>query len=513
MKEWGKWWCWVIVFVFLSASVYGDNPIQIENREKGTTDWQLTNPAVNGEIEGYASAMSVNLGERIKLLVNTAEVSYQIELFRFGYYHGQGGRKMLGPIIRRGKAQPLPVPDPNTGLSECDWMEPYTLTIAPDWTSGIYLVKLTARASRREAYIIFVVRDDARPADFLYQASVTTWQAYNYWGGHSLYGYSSSQNHRAYKVSFDRPFAPPLNPTAAGGTGAGEFFSNYAPPGARYRPIGELSAAGWECNMVLWLEREGYDVTYATNLDVHRDPQLLIRHRGFLSVGHDEYWSRPMRDNVEAALAAGVNLGFFSANTCYWQIRLRPAKDGTPDRTMVCYKASKLDPFSRRRSLRHLVTITWRALGFPEDMLLGVMHNELNPVDGDIIINRAEHWVFAGTDRRNGDRLAGLLGYETDALGWSTPPGTVVLGHSPFSIQAIDETLTYRSVAQMTIYSAPSQALVFATGSIQWSWGLDDYNAPLLRSARSDPNAQQITRNILRRFARGSLFAGAAPEP
>src|SRR5262249_26470213 len=158
------------------------------------------------------------------------------------------------------------------------------------------------------------------------------------------------------------------------------------------------------------LEKEGYDVVYSTNLDTHERPAELMLHKGFLSVGHDEYWSWEMRQSVQAARDAGVNLGFFSANTSYWQIRFEPsAVTGDSDRTVVCYKALS-DPMAKNPSTYYLVTVAWRdphvtLPATPEDGLIGIMSNPNEPVDGDITIADASHWVFANTGLSNGDTL------------------------------------------------------------------------------------------------------------
>src|SRR5690348_6729637 len=237
--------------------------IELENARPGTSAWQLTNPAEFGEIEGYASLTSVQRGRQVKLFVNTTDASYSIDVYRMGWYGGAGARLVLGSVHRSGTHQQIPEPDPETGLIECDWTDPYVLTTAnpadpTDWLSGIYLAKLTT-AGGKQSYIIFVVREEERASEYLFQSSVTTFQAYNNWGGKSLYQFNSV-GRLARKVSFNRPYAPSENPIAAFGSGAGEFLTNNS-PGDR------ISSAGWEYNLVRWLEREGYDVTYSTNID------------------------------------------------------------------------------------------------------------------------------------------------------------------------------------------------------------------------------------------------------
>ena len=504
-----------------------NNSTALENQKPGTTDWQLTNPAIKREIEGYASLTSVDRGDEIKFFVNTNEANYTIDIFRMGWYNGLGGRRMNDPIIRKGIRQIPPIEDEASGLIECDWQDPYLLQIpdrTDDWTSGIYLAKLTASKTGKQSYIIFVVRDDARKSDLLFQSSVTTFQAYNNWGYKSLYRWNSRAK-QAYKVSFNRPYAMSPNRNAAYGVGAGEFLTNF-------QPKRRTSSAGWEYNMVRWLEKEGYDVTYATNIDTHFNDRLLLSHKAFLSVGHDEYWSRDMRENIETARDKGVSIGFFGSNICYWQIRLEPSRiTGEVNRTIVAYKEmADLDPmgglthevgavnlpveiaaagelnygigkpepaqvatYSKSRTFDSLVTTRWRdsAIGRPEDSLIGVMY-ETFQVNSDIVIDEsAPDWLLEKTDLKQGDKLPGLLGYEVDRMFGNAPKNIVRVAHSPYSYAGGTR------YADMTVYTADSGAKVFATGSMQWIWGLDDYNAPQLRSPVVNSGAQQITRNVL----------------
>jgi hypothetical protein len=506
------------------------NLTALENQKPGTADWQLTNPAIKREIEGYASLTSVNLGEKIKLFVNTKEPFYTIEIFRTGWYNGLGGRLMKEPIIRKGIRQPRFREEEASGLIECDWQDPYILEIpdrSQDWTSGIYLAKLTTSRTGKQSYIIFAVRDDDRQSDILFQSSVTTFQAYNNWGHKSLYRWNS-RGKQAYKVSFNRPYGMSPNRKATYGIGAGEYLTNF-------QPSRRTASAGWEYNMVRWLEKEGYDVTYATNIDTHFNSKLLLSHKAFLSVGHDEYWSRNMRENIEIARDRGVSIGFFGANICYWQIRLEPSRiTGEVNRTIVAYKEmADLDPLSgfrgeisgvnlpleiaaagqlnygtskpertrvatsnRSPALYSLVTTRWRdrTVGKPEDALIGVMY-ETFQVNSDIVIDEsAPDWLLEKTQLKKGDKLRGLLGYEVDRMFGNAPKNTIRIAHSPYPYGGGTR------YADMTIYTADSGAKVFATGSMQWAWGLDDYNAPQLRPAVLNAEAQQITRNVLAKF-------------
>jgi hypothetical protein len=430
---------------------------------------QLTNPATNNEIEGYASAVSVNRGEDIKLFVNTKEPNYTLDVFRIGWYNGRGMRRMTSAVRLAGVSQPAPYLDPSSGLIECNWRDPYVLHIPgaadrDDWPSGIYVARLTAGTSGKQSHIIFVVRDDERPSDLLFQASVTTYQAYNDWGGRSLYS-----KPRALKVSFNRPYLH--------GHGTGHFLY-------------------WELSMVLFLEKEGYDVTYATDMDTHERGNLLLRHRAFLSVGHDEYWSWQMRDNVEAARDHGINLGFFGSNISYWQIRFEPSGiTGDADRTIVCYKHEGADPVSHSPdpALRRLTTVKFRSrpVSRPEEEMVGVLY-ETDPVQGDIVVSDASSWVFSGTGLKNGDHLPNLLGYEVDRTSEHAPAGTQRIAHSPYTFRGDNR------YSDMTVYTAPSGSVVFAVGSMQWNWGLVD--PEIFGRQYENPAVQGATRNVLGKF-------------
>jgi cellulose synthase (UDP-forming) len=452
------------------------NPIQVENERPGTSAWILTKPALHGEIEGYASAPSVNQGETIRLYVNTTAPTYRLTLFRMGWYGGLGAREVLTTSQHRGHRQAEPYRESDSGLVECRWEDPIQLTIPGEssqeesWLSGYYLAKLTAEPTGEETYILFIVREDSRASTYLVQSSVTTFQAYNNWGGKSLYSYNS-EGGPAVMVSFDRPYATP---------GGGFLW-------------------GWEYNMIRWLEHEGYDVVYTTNLDIHRDPSLLFSHRAFLSVGHDEYWTWDMRRNVEQARDRGIHLAFFGANTCYWQIRLVPSgHTRTADRIVVAYKkrAWWQDPvlLDGDQTNDHLATTKWRGAPIhkPEASLLGGMYLEReSPIEGNLVVHESGHWIMEGTGLEQDDQLPGLLGYEVDGDAQSAPANRVIIMRSPAGSR----------MATTTIYEAASGAIVFNAGTMQWAWGLDNYNMASPGESRVHPAVQQMTRNLLDRFS------------
>ncbi len=235
--------------------------------------------------------------------------------------------------------------------------------------------------------------------------------------------------------------------------------------------------------MARWLERQGYDLTYATDIDTHENPNTVLSHEVFLVVGHDEYWSRNMRTNVTQGVNDGVHLGVFAGNVLYWQVRFEPSSTGVVDRTMVGYKElASMDPVSDPS----LVTTRWRDLGEPEGALLGVQYNLFSEATvSDIVVTNASNWLFAGTGVTNGTIFPNVEGYETDSL--YPPSGATVLAHSPFP------RVNPQVYGDTTIYTAGSGALVFAAGTIEWSLGLDDFPP----STGIVPAMQQVTANYL----------------
>jgi hypothetical protein len=422
-----------------------------------------------GPISGYASRASINVGESIDLKVSTTRTSYSLEVYRMGWYGGAGSRLVQRVSNLVGQNQPVPAPEAGTGLIAANWATTYTLQTDSTWVSGVHLVKLIA-GDGSVAYAIFVLRDDAAPADVLFQIALTTYQAYNAWGGKSLYDYNSTGG-RAYKVSFDRPYD--------NWAGAGDFFDG-------------------DYNMVRWLESRGYRVAYATSVDTHANPNLLANRKLFLSNRHDEYWSKPMRDSLTAARDAGKSLAFFDANNVFWQVRFEPSEGGVPNRVMVCYKTqggSPVDPITATDPA--LTTTRWRdaPVSRPENALLGVMwEGQFDYLTAyPWVVTNANHWVYAGTGLTEGASIPGVVGYEYDRL-WEnglTPPNLVMLSRSPVTTSGVP------SFANGAIYTAASGAYVFTAGTNDWPWKLDDNE---YQAHGADARIQRITANILDRF-------------
>jgi len=479
-------WVLFVLLSVLCGSLQAANVIQTENAKPGNSDWTLSNPGDNPTVEGYASATSVGRGETIRFFISSTSPTYTYSIYRMGWYNGAGARRMVGPITMNGAKRAVPAPDAN-GMVDANWPESFNITIPntadhTDWASGIYLMKLTdgAGGPASQSYVIFVVRDDSSTAPYLLQSTATTSQAYNNWGGKSLYAWNSVDGAPARKVSFNRP---------------------YAMAGAIYMG-GSGNFLDWEINFLRFIEKEGYDVTYASNLDLHtRGAALMAPHKAFIVSGHDEYWSYEMRAAIKQSQDAGKHLAFFAANEAYWQIRFESDANGNPNRTIVGYKeaAQSSDPLAldADKSNDRYITTRFRDLGpvfgvtdpvvSPENAMVGVQYHG-DPFNGDIVVSDASSWVYGGTGVVNGSRFTGLLGYETDAIadnGWS-PPGLQKIADSPDTFGG----------SHMTTYTTPSGSVVFATGSMAWVFGLDNFG----QRGRVSAAAQQATRNVLARI-------------
>jgi hypothetical protein len=463
------------------------NPIVTENQQPGSTGWlwgALISDDLNGQIKGFASATSVMQGSSITLYVTTSPPQpYTVDIYRLGWYGGMGGR-LLAHANLDGFKQDDCVPDPVTGLAMCWWAPSLVVNTTTNWTSGVYLAKLQNEEGYQN-YVIFVVRD-GRPAAFLYQQAIMTDQAYNNYPcddsrpalctGKSLYTFNShgantvAGDARAVKVSFDRPYS-----------------------GYGFRDFDQFNA-------IHWLERSGYDVTYSTDLDTHLNGAELLRHKAFLSVGHDEYWSKEMFDAASAARDAGVNLAFFAANAAYWQVRLEQSDADVPNRVMVCYKNAALDT-----GWGPATTVNFRdpPVNRPEQSLIGVQYTSYS-ADGEAggnspyVVTNSSNWVYAGSGLHDGDSVPGLVGYEIDRF-YANLPAPINRRRTLLSDSPFVDRLGMSDRSNASIYQAPSGAWVFATGTISWVWALDDFI-----HAQPDARIQRVTANILDAFVNGA---------
>lgn len=480
------------------------NGIVAENCQTGNpaSEWDISGIG-DSSIQGFATDISVNRGQAVSFKIQTATPSYRLDIYRMGYYGGQGARKVATVQVQNPTpSQPNCVTNTTTGLVDCgNWAVSASWNIPANATSGIYFAKAVRNDTGGASHIVFIVRDDSSTSDLLFQTSDTTWQAYNNYGGNSLY--TGSPASRAYKVSYNRPF------------------------NTRIVDNGQDWLFNAEYPMVRWLEANGYDVSYFTGVDSDRRGNFIRNHKAFLSVAHDEYWSAQQRTNVETARntidsprTTGVHLAFFSGNEVFWKIRWENSIDGsnTPYRTLVCYKETHanavIDPQDPPTW-----TGTWRDPRFsppadggrPENALTGTLFTVNDGATTAIQVpaedGKMRFWRNTSVANLAPGSTAILanstLGYEwdEDKDNGFRPPGLIRLSTTTVNNAPVlqDYGSTFASgtaTHRLTLYKHSNGALVFGSGTVQWSWGLDVNHDRVPSGATPDVRMQQATVNL-----------------
>lgn len=474
----------------VEASVRSTNRITEENALPGSprAEWDVLEDRTD-DLQGYATKMSWVPEETVLFKIDANE-PYSVFIYRLGYYNGLGARKVGEATLT------YPTPQqpkdackgnrPNIAFQCSEWIESAEWRIPKDAVSGVYIAKIIRNSDKKANQIVFVVRDD-RKADLLFQTADATWQAYNSYHGWHLYCFklpalhdpTQEVNVRSYHVSYDRPFATRQ-------VHHDDFLFNAEYP------------------MIRWLERNGYDVTYTTCIDVERRSLPKGKYKVFLSVGHDEYWSKQQRDHVAAACDGGTHLAFFSGNSLYWKTRW------ISDREFVCYKEGRYGEVCDEKRVADPERNVWTGLwserssrmkdnypAQPAVRLIG--QGSWRPGTSCIVVPGAfakypfwRHTSIASL--REGEEAYltyGSLGYE-----WDRSDTTDKASFRRIGLSYTRETpRSDQHVHQLSLYRAKSGALVFAAGTVQWAWGLDgSHDGP---KTLVDIRMQQATVNIL----------------
>jgi len=435
------------------------NPIQIENQLPGSPAWRSGAVAASQQLELYLSADSQLAGGYVSVKV-ASDVASRIdaEIYRLGYYGGDGARLVWSGGPYDISTQPACPRQSGTNRVECSWGETFFFQIPSDWLSGVYLVKvIRSDGERFKRFAPFVVLD-RRPAEILYQPSFNTYQAYNRWGGASLYQGVAG---RAVEVSYDRPYND--------GEGAGQLF-------------------WFDYSFFKFLEKNGYDVTYATNIDFNRFSNLLSGIGAFVTAGHDEYWDPIERALVDAAVGSGqTSYTYFGANGAFWRIRYREnSVTGTPFRTFVCYKSYD-DPVVDAPT----VHFSDPPNPHPENLLYGISYDSVQALGYPLVVGDPNHWLYQGTDVVAGEALPGLLGIEFDRI-WPDR-------ETPADVRVIQENPVLRDLGTATVAHTVERNLaagntVFAAGTFYWSAALAPNQPDFV-----DDRVARMTQNVLER--------------
>ncbi|MFF7653848.1 N,N-dimethylformamidase beta subunit family domain-containing protein [Streptomyces sp. NPDC007983] len=445
-----------------------------ERARPGSPDWRVRSLGPAAAVQGYADRVSVVPGEEFGLYVSTTAPGFRVSAYRVGWYGGAQARLVWrsGRVggVRQGPSEFIT----GTRTVVAGWRRSLTIGTT-GWPEGAYLLRLDSDHGHQR-YVPIVVRSRRARGRTLLMHAAATWQAYNTWGGFSLYqGQDGAYGTRSLAVSFDRPYA---------GNGAEKFLV-------------------YERAAVVLAERLGIPLAYTTGVDVALDPGVLDGATAVLSLGHDEYWTPEQRAHVTRARDAGTNLAFLGANACFRRIRLAPGPTGAAGRTVVCYKtAYRDDPYLVAH--RDMATTDFRLppAPAPESSLLGVMY-EGYPTDAPYVVLEDGHWLFEGTGVERGTAFDHLVGVEYDRVtpGDPTPEPLEIIAHSPLVCRG------RHSHSDSAYYTVDSGAGVFASGTMRWVEALMAGTRENGRNhgmdARTRAFVTRTTENLLRAFAAG----------
>ncbi|MBI5836533.1 MAG: hypothetical protein HZB25_04750 [Candidatus Eisenbacteria bacterium] len=414
-------------------------------------------------VDVYLSAASAAPGESVGIHVSSTFPTVNLRVIRLGAVNDT--------VL---SLSGLPAANPATPDSAyargCGWPAFQTLQVPAGWRTGLYDVQVFPASGNPLSHAPLVVRAvSPGPSGILLVMASNTWQAYNGFGGKSLYEYNSSGGVRSPRVSYNRPY------DSANGLG---FITK------------------WEVPFLRWLERSGFEADYVTDVDLATRPEVLAGHRLMVTTGHSEYWSASMFDAAQDFADSAGNLAILGANTCYWQVRFTDNA-----RTVICHK-NYTDPIFALHP--ESTTVNWRAswVWRPEAQLLGSMLSSCQyPVSRPIHFARCDGWLTLGLEQEVGHDLGSqVMGYEYDVLfPGISPPSVVSLFETPVSYpdgscpQTAVTTYYERRPAEWSVQGGG----VFNAGTIQWSWGLDSTAA-----GPADWRIQLLTSNLLHGLSR-----------
>jgi len=467
--------------------------IVAQNRLAGTTSWTITHEPPTGSIQGWASTTYAAAGQTVGLYVSTTARTFRVIAYRMGYYQGKGARQVWESKAVPGQVQPPCPLTPGVNMVSCDnWHRSLTVRITPAFFQGDYLLKLVGSGGQ-QSYVLLTVWDPASTATYLVVARSLTEEGWNTYGGYTFYqgqgsctlGQTGSYPpcNRARIVSFDRPMQT--------GLGSSDFIGDEYP-------------------LVRFMEQHGLDVAYVTDITVSQHPSIVLHHKVYISLAHDELWTTTEREAVQNAAAHGVNVAFMGAAPLVRHARLQASPIG-PDREEVDYRAATEDPLDGTGRTRTVTGNTfatpptdWPPTRFIGGEYSGYVFTNAAPLP--FVVYDASSWIFKGTGLRNGAQIPDVIRSDIEHVNPSTAPADLqVLGHSPVPL-----TSAYTNQGQwngdtysdMTYYTTPaSKAGIFESGAVSW----------ISRLTLCDPSpgpcpqrdVARITGNLLRVFGQG----------
>lgn len=484
---------------FLAADGVRSAATIAENRKPGSPGWVIPAGHDNG-IEGYADHVYVTNGQGVRLFVSTVAPTFHVEAYRIGYYGGAGARLVWRSAELPGRQQPKCATAAGVNMVSCDnWTSSATVAITGDYPQGDYLFKLVGSGGQ-QSYVPLTVWDPDSHGAYLFKNDVFTWQAWNPYGGYDYYqGVGTCPPNvyplcsRARVVSYDRPYGDE--------EGTGDFL--------------------WlESPLVQTMEKDGLDVSYATDITVEEHPELLANHKALLSLGHDECWSEPERVAVTNSEQHGLNLAFFGASGVLRHVRSQASPLGQ-DRELVDYRDSKSDPLNGHGDPRAVTGNTWGSppASWPETNFVGEAYNGfLEPnVHASLTVTDASAWIYQGTGLHNGAQLPAVIGSDVDSLepdpNAGHPANVQVFAHSALPANKAQAGTRDGAVfySDMTYYSDPaSGAGVWDSGTNNWIPALYEGSG---ETAATAAIVQRITGNLFHLLGQGPAGRITASSP
>ena len=443
--------------------------VAAENALPGTPGWRARPSTSPQAPSGYLDHDAVAPGEPVVLRASSRTGAVRVRVYRVGWYGGAGARLVLDRRDVDVLAQPAPTELEPTGAVTAPWRPVATLGTA-GWPPGFYAVRLDDGRGRT-SWVPLVVRSPSTAGRVVLGLSTLTWQAYNTWGGRSLYvGEDEGFAGRSTAVSFDRPYDQ-------GGWG---------------------KSAQFDLPLVQAAERTGLPLAYASTRDVAVSPDLLQGAAGYVSDGHDEYWTPGERRAVERARDAGTNLAFLGANVAYWRVRLAEGPSG-PGRLVVGYKDAARDPLSGPQT-----TVRFRDPPGPaaEEALTGQRY-ECYPAHGAFVVRDPSFFLFAGTGAQEGSRYPGLVGVEIDR------PYPSAAALRPLQVPSLSpvDCRGRATWSALTYHAAPGGAGTVAVGTMNWVRALVEPQPQYGIGPVGARFVQQVTATLLTSMAAGPMGA------
>jgi hypothetical protein len=474
---------------FPSAEGLRSAAVIAENRKTGENTWMIAGAPSHGMIEGFADRNYVRDGDSFNLYVSTTARSFHVVAYRMGYYQGAGARQVWSSEELAGKQQPPCPVTASTNMVSCDnWSKSLTVSVTGAWPAGDYLLKLVG-AGREQAYVLLTVWDPTSHAAYLIVNRSLTEQGWYTFGGYDYYqgqgpcildDNSYPPCNRARVVSFDRPYAQ--------ADGSSDFLGNEYP-------------------LIRWMEQQGLDLTYATDITLTQHPAVALQHRAWLSLDHDETWTYGELQAARSAVRHGVNLAFFSGAAIVRHSRLQPSPLGA-DRQEVDYRNSEEDPAHLHGDPTQVTGNTW---DLADSALTGEEYSGYllpGAAPAPMVVADAQSWLFEHTGLHNGSQIPAAIGSDIDHIDPGSglmPTDLQVLAHSPIPLTKAytnEGDWAGDTYSDFTYYTSPtSRAGVLDTGDTTFITDLTPCATPAATCPQ--PTLTRIVGNILRLFGQG----------